>query len=274
MYLANPLPVQTRNSYYQSGGGYAPRMFIDGFIDGTSNYATWPGAIEPRFIDPSPISITLTGTRSGNTLNMNAQIYAEMTVNSSNWRVHWVVVESGISEPQNSPSGYVPFIHNFAHRAMYPDANGSPISISQGQTVSIDRTITLNTNWVASNCRVIVFVQNNTDKKIQNAEYIDVTSLVGVNDPPTIPTEFSLEQNYPNPFNPRTTIRFSMAKEELVTLKVYNMLGQEVKTLLNEVRRAGEHEVVFDAIDLTSGLYTYQMVAGAFRQTRKMILLK
>lgn len=274
MYLANPTPVQVRNSYYQPSGAYAPRMFIDGFIDGTSNYSSWPGAIEPRFIDPSPIAITLTGTRNGSTLNMHAEIYAEMPVNSSNWRVHWVVVESGISEPQNSPSGYVPFIHNFAHRAMYPDANGSPISISQGQTVSIDRTITLNTNWVASNCHVIVFVQNNTDKKMQNAEIIQVSSLVGVNDPPPIPAEFSLKQNHPNPFNPRTTIQFTMAKEEFVTLRVYNLLGQEVKTLVNEVRRAGTHEVVFDQADLPSGLYTYEMVAGVFRETRKMILLK
>jgi hypothetical protein len=274
MYLSNPTPVQIRNTYYQPSGGYAPRMFIDGFVDGGSSYSSWPGMIEPRFLDPSPISITLTGTRVGNILNMNAQIYAEVAVNSSNWRVHWVLVESGINEPQNSPNGYVPFIHNFAHRAMYPDANGSPISISQGQTVSIDRTITLNTSWVAANCHVIVFVQNNADKKVQNAEIIEVSSITGVANQDERPLSFALAQNYPNPFNPQTTIEFSMPREEFVTVKVYNMLGQEVKTLVNEIRQAGPHKAVLDDVNLPSGLYTYQMIAGTFRETRKMILLR
>ena len=172
IYLANINPIQTRINYYSGGGStYAPRAYIDGFIDGTSNYNGWPGAVDGRFLDFSPISITLTGSRNGNTLNVNAAIFAEQAVNSSTWRVHWALVESQISAPQNSGSGYVPFTHDFAHRNMYPDGNGSPITITQGQTVNIPRTITLNSSWVAANCRVIVFVQNNTDKKVQNVQY-------------------------------------------------------------------------------------------------------
>jgi hypothetical protein len=280
MYLANTIPVQARVNYYMPPTLYVPRMYIDGFVDGGSGYTSWPGAIEARFLDASPISITLTGTRNGNTLNMNARIYAEGAVSSANWRVHWVVVESEISEPQNSGSGYVPFVHHVAHRNMYPDANGSAITISQGQTVDIPRTITLNTGWVANHCKVIVFVQNNTDKKVQNAEVINVDMLTDVSPGGgEIPAAFSLSQNYPNPFNPTTTISFALSEESYVSLKVFNLLGEEVRTLVAETRAAGNYEVTWDGKtnsgkDATSGVYLYQMIAGKFRETRKMTLTR
>lgn len=281
MYLANPTPVQNRVSYYQGASAYAPRMYIDGFIDGGATYADWPNLIESRFSDPSPLTITLSGTRSGNTLNLTGSIYAEAPVNSSNWRVHWVVVEDSISAPQAIGGGqYVPFIHNWAHRGMYPDANGSAISISQGQTVQVQRSITISGNWVPDNCKVIVFVQNNTDKKVQQAEVIPVRSItVSVNEPTELPRSFSLNQNYPNPFNPTTRLSFVIAHVSFVTLKVYNLLGQEVATLVTDVMQPGTHEVEWDgkAQDgsvLPSGVYTYRLTAGEFRQTRKMILLR
>ena len=282
MYLANTAPIQTRMTYYNNIGsnGYVPRAYIDGFIDGTSAYNTWPGAIEGRFLDPSPISITLSGTRSGNDLIMNAAIYAGMSVNSSNWRVHWVVVQDGISEPQNSPNGYVPFVHHAVHRTMLPDANGSAITITQGQTVNIPRTITLGTGWIANDCKVIVFVQNNTDKKVQNAEVINVGVLTDVEDSGTgIPSEFALTQNFPNPFNPSTTIKYALSEKSFVSLKIYNMLGEEVRTLVSQDRTAGFHETQWDGRgndgrEVPSGVYLYQMTAGKFSEARKMILLK
>lgn len=279
MYLANPVPVQTRNTYYQPSNSYAPRMFIDGFIDGGSGYSSWPGAIEPRFLDASPISIALAGTRASDTLNVTATIIAEASVNSSNWRVHWVVVESEISEPQNSGSGYVPFIHNWVHRQMYPDANGSPISISQGDTVRLQRTIVLNSNWIAANCKVIVFVQNNTDKKVQNAEVIDVTALLNVRPDEDLPSTFVLDQNFPNPFNPATTIRYHLSSRAHVSLKIFNALGEKVREWVFGEQEAGTYPVVWDgkAHDgriLPSGVYTYQLTTGTYRQGRKMLLLK
>jgi hypothetical protein len=282
MYLANTAHVQTRVSYYSGGGStYAPRAYIDGFIDGTSAYNTWPGHIESRFLDPSPITITITGTRGGNTLNLNAAIYAEQAVNSGNWRVHWVVVESGISAPQFNGSTYVPFIHDHAMRFMYPDANGSPITISQGQTVNIARTITLNSAWVANNCRVIVFVQNNTDKKVQQVEFIEVPDIpTSVGDPVGgVPTTFALSQNYPNPFNPSTAIDYALSERAFVTIKVHNLLGQEVKTLVAEEKGAGIYTLQWNGKDnagndVPSGMYLYTMRAGNFVQTKKMMLMK
>lgn len=280
MYLANPQPVQVRNSYYQATGGYAPRMFIDGFVDGTSNYPSWPGAIEPRFLDPSPISITLTGTRTGSTLDLNARIYAESPVNSSNWRLHWVVVESELSYPQNSGSGYVPFVHHAVHRNMYPDANGSAISITQGQTVDVPRSITLNSAWVAENCKVIVFVQDNGNRKVQNAEVLEVATLTSVGPGgEETPAAFALAQNFPNPFNPTTTILYDVTEASFVSIKVVNTLGQEVKTLVAGEVTPGFHRVEWDGTDINgsdvpSGVYFYTMQAGTFRATKKLMLLK
>ena len=89
-----------------------------------------------------------------------------------------------------------------------------------------------------------------------------------------LPTHFGLEQNYPNPFNPSTRIKFEVPSWRLVTLKVFDVLGREVATLLDGNLKAGNYETTFDAKGLASGVYFYQMRAGEFTQTKRLILLK
>ncbi len=88
------------------------------------------------------------------------------------------------------------------------------------------------------------------------------------------PSVFSLSQNYPNPFNPSTTISYQLPVNRYVTLKVYDILGNEVAALVNEQKTAGTYEIEFDATKLTSGVYFYSLQAGFFTETKKMILLK
>jgi len=88
------------------------------------------------------------------------------------------------------------------------------------------------------------------------------------------PTEFSLEQNHPNPFNPTTTISYALPKSSYVTLKVYDINGQEVKTLVNKAQNVGYYTATFDASSLSSGLYFYTLQSDDFISTKKMILLK
>ena len=90
----------------------------------------------------------------------------------------------------------------------------------------------------------------------------------------TVPDEYSLEQNYPNPFNPSTEISWQSPVSGKQTLKVYNILGNEVATLVDENKPAGSYEVEFNAGNLPSGVYFYILKAGSFTQTKKMILLK
>jgi hypothetical protein len=89
-----------------------------------------------------------------------------------------------------------------------------------------------------------------------------------------IPESYKLSQNYPNPFNPTTKISFTIPSSELVTLKIYNILGKEVMTLVNEVKNAGTFEVQFDASNLSSGAYFYRLETGNFVETKKMMLMK
>jgi hypothetical protein len=88
------------------------------------------------------------------------------------------------------------------------------------------------------------------------------------------PTKYSLEQNYPNPFNPVTSIQYVVGSQGHVTLKVYDVLGNEVATFINDQKQAGTYEVEFNGTELPSGIYFYQLKAGTFVETKKMILLK
>lgn len=89
-----------------------------------------------------------------------------------------------------------------------------------------------------------------------------------------IPSDFELSQNYPNPFNPTTSIRYSIGSRQTVTLKVFDVLGNEVATLVNEEKAGGTYKVDWNADNLSSGIYLYRLQAGDYLQTRKMILLK
>ncbi|HEX3073883.1 MAG TPA: T9SS type A sorting domain-containing protein, partial [Ignavibacteriales bacterium] len=107
-------------------------------------------------------------------------------------------------------------------------------------------------------------------------EAIRDTNLIGVGDKPLGPLTYSISQNYPNPFNPSTSIRYSIANAEQVDLKIYNILGQEALTLVNEFKNAGIYEVRFNAagMNLASGVYIYRIRAGKFVQTKKLVLIK
>lgn len=96
---------------------------------------------------------------------------------------------------------------------------------------------------------------------------------LGVKEPKN-PVEFRLEQNYPNPFNPVTIIRYSVATEALVTLKVFDVLGREVASLVNKTKAPGTYEAKWSAEGVGSGVYLYRFESGGFMQTKKMILPK
>jgi sugar lactone lactonase YvrE len=99
-----------------------------------------------------------------------------------------------------------------------------------------------------------------------------VTSVEEI--PGELPAEYGLSQNYPNPFNPATTIEFSVPEAGFVSLRIYDLLGKEMKTLVNDERAPGSYRVTFEASDLPSGTYFYTLRAGSHTQTKKMILMK
>jgi hypothetical protein len=99
-------------------------------------------------------------------------------------------------------------------------------------------------------------------------------AVVSAGNDPLVVNQFNLEQNYPNPFNPSTSINYTLAERSNVSIKVYDVLGEEVATLVNANQDAGAHTINFDASNLASGLYIYTLNAGNFTSSKKMMLLK
>ena len=160
--------------------------------------------------------------------------------------------------------------------------NGSSIQLPTGnyninnQTVVIDNNYNLiNVNQLTNGQKVIVWAvvdqsSNKTALQIQSK----ISSPTGVEEAPVVVDEFVLEQNYPNPFNPSTMISFTILSDQLITLKVFNALGEEVKTLVNGNLSKGTHSINFNADGLSSGFYLYKLESGNQVQVRKMMLLK
>jgi len=106
------------------------------------------------------------------------------------------------------------------------------------------------------------------------SSYTFTAGAGAVGDKPTVAATFSLAQNYPNPFNPSTRVEYSIPTGSLVTIKVFDILGREVATLVNEQKAAGSYTATFDASNLANGTYIYKIQAGNFTDTKKMTLLK
>ncbi|MBT8379679.1 MAG: T9SS type A sorting domain-containing protein [Ignavibacteria bacterium] len=119
-------------------------------------------------------------------------------------------------------------------------------------------------------------LQESPDPNFLSSQYYHASFT---NNPPSVgnenfPNTFRLEQNYPNPFNPNTKIKYTIPSESFVQLKVYDVLGNEVATLVNEEKPAGNYVINFSAEKNPSGVYFYALNAGDFIQTKKMLLLK
>ncbi|MEK7671713.1 MAG: T9SS type A sorting domain-containing protein, partial [Bacteroidota bacterium] len=100
------------------------------------------------------------------------------------------------------------------------------------------------------------------------------TGATAVSETGGLPRAFTLAQNYPNPFNPATVIQYSLPGDTRVSLRVFDILGREVATLVDEEQKAGKNSVVFDALHLSSGIYYYRLNAGRFSDVKKMLLLR
>ena len=143
---------------------------------------------------------------------------------------------------------------------------------------------TENTFWIAEDNWVVqdIVPTNHVDLSFLSIDPFSIpglkteiiSNIVSVNETPNIPNTITLYQNYPNPFNPSTTIKYQIHNAGLVTLKVYDMLGNEVATLVEEEKPTGIYEVEFRTSDLSSGIYFYKLQSGNFVESKKMLILK
>ncbi len=166
----------------------------------------------------------------------------------------------------NYLSDFITGIHFSEGVDFFPNGN---ILIGNGATHSV-KMFDSNGNYIED------FIPSGSGGLVTpNAIVIRETATLSVDDNENASLDnFQLEQNYPNPFNPTTVIRYRLPITSDVTIKVFNILGKEITTLVNDELAAGEHEVEFDATGLPSGIYFYQLKSNDFLETKKMIYLK
>jgi len=126
---------------------------------------------------------------------------------------------------------------------------------------------------------VTLTVTDNGNASAVTAQEVEISNIVGIAGEIALPEKFELSQNFPNPFNPSTTIRYALPERSTVRLTIYNMLGKEVRTLVNTVEDAGYKSIIWDGLDqhgrlISTGVYIYKIQAGNFSQTRKMVFMK
>jgi len=144
-------------------------------------------------------------------------------------------------------------------------ANDSVYTITSADLTDAGRYLCRMTNPVASE---LTLFSHSVIVKVNDPTAIDIDSHS------QLPTEFAMQQNYPNPFNPVTMINYQLPMINVVELSIYNLIGQKVATLVNGQQQAGHYQVEWDATGFSTGVYYYQLVAGEYREVKKMILLR
>jgi hypothetical protein len=152
-----------------------------------------------------------------------------------------------------------------------PEFGSSPLNPNESRPFSLH--VYSATNHGTGTVRIVA--RNNRDTSDQRVLTLHALSIpVNVTESSETPGRFALYQNYPNPFNPATTIQYQIRQAGHVVLKVCDVSGREVTTLVDEVQRVGSYQVLFDATHLASGVYFYKLDAGSFTSFRRSLLLK
>jgi hypothetical protein len=275
LYQYNKFDSDGRNAYYNPSG-ITPIVFFDG-IRQANSYNSWGSQLDDLVSGNSPIKITLTGSRSDNSFDINAEVSQSGNISDDDLVIHFVLVENVNYQGRNGVA-----YHRNVMRKMVTSPTGESFSITEGQTEQVDKTIDIDTeNLINENLSVVVFIQSSSSKTVYQSGTITYADLMvtSVDHTNTVPLEYYLEQNYPNPFNPSTQIRYTLPQIAFVKLTVYNLLGKEIETLINKSQQPGLHQYTFNAANLPSGVYFYKLVAVNLAgeetvQTKKMTLIR
>ena len=265
--------------------------FMHGHGVSIGSYTT--GGVDSMLVDSCTFNGTTNGIRiksqrgrGGNVRNIT---YSNLSMSNVRYPIYFTAYYSGVpaqndtAQPVNNTT---PNFHDLSIINMTSSntASNSVAGIMVGlpemplkniimQNVTIGAQKGIQTRWanVTDNDTMLITVKSG----LRFIREIGAQVLTDIqNEPGDKPAAFTLAQNYPNPFNPSTVISYRLAAAGMVSLKVFNVLGKEVASLVNEEKPAGQHEVRFNAADLTSGIYFYTLRAGTQVETHKMMLIK
>jgi hypothetical protein len=172
-------------------------------------------------------------------------------------------------------NGTTPFSGQVEHRLKYQKGPGGSLTINY----SLPQEILIHIEDIFGGILINTDISgagalNIPDALDQLKLIVNYNNATDVNYEQLHPVDFNLSQNFPNPFNPSTKIRYSIPDNQFVSLKVFDILGKELTTLINEEVSAGNHEVIFSGDGFTSGIYFYKLMVGKVSQTKSMILMK
>jgi len=249
------------NSVYLSGTGANPQGSAAFYVfgSGSSNIEA-KNNVFVNTRDESPYCASAIYSYTNPTSNYNVLYYDDTNNNNCLVRIgsteyntlaDWQATKNDSNSYIEMPNFVEPYLHINPTIPTYIEARGIPIA-EVGFDFDGD--------------------PRNASTPDIGADELDATP--GVGDEVEVPKDFILEQNYPNPFNPSTMISYQLPVSSEITLKVYDILGNEITTLVNEYKPLGRYEVEFNAAVFPSGVYFYQLKAGEFISTKKMILLK
>ena len=236
----------------------------------------------------STVDIAITGqsyNAATRVLSVNLNATALFDLNST-YNLNYLITEDHRVYPQQGGTGCPgspTYVHKWVTRNMINGASGDTISTgvwNKGITYSRSFSTTIDTAWIASNCKLSIFIYDAVGgvtnyAQIQSAIRTSVTNPIGIKgENSMLPNRYILGQNYPNPFNPKTNIHIEIPSSGNISLKIYNSLGQLIETFLDGYVKAGYYNAEFDGTNLPSGIYFYTMISKEFVQAKKMILLK
>ena len=236
-------------------------------FDTTTQYFFWT----PNYNQQGNYNITFTVSDG----KLSSDITVKITVQNVNQAPFFTKTLAA-----DTISAYEPAVEfTFQYEASDPD--NDPLTFSLEGSYPLGCSITSNglLKWAPTASQVglvytlTIKVSDGSLSKTTTTTIV-VDQLVSARDPNTLPTATELYQNYPNPFNPTTTIEYSLKNDSHVSISVFNILGQEVVTLVNSFKRAGFHSVDFKGTNLESGIYIYRITAGNFVDVKRMMLLK
>jgi hypothetical protein len=273
MYLYNPTQSYDRRYYY--GVNAVPEGIMMGFwsyigspfsfSNMTAHYNIYTSSTVASGVSVTDYRIPPDSNRAVVTVTN----YTALPAGTYYLRVmvveHWIVYAS-------PPGTNGETIFENVFRQALPTSLGTAINTNAG-TYSFEFRYKIDPVWKDTSITTIAYIQNDVDKTVLNTARNGMPLGITPNTN-EIPSKIDLGQNYPNPFNPTTTIKFDLPKNEFVTLKVYDLLGREVRTIVEGMHQAGKYSVVVDMGDLSSGIYFYSLKTDNFIDTKKMSLIK
>ena len=229
-------------------------------------------ALLSRGIFAQTFTATVPDTIKTDTLNSEI-IFNVAITNISNSPLSVCMVRKSNILPENWQSSlcfdfcFAPFIDSIATTAGF---SSTPLAVGEKRTISLHVFPAV----VQGTANVKLFIGNiNIPSDIKTFNFTANTNVTSIHDIAE-KDGFYLAQNYPNPFNPSTVINYSVARAGQVTLKLYNIIGKEIESLINEFKEPGNYYFEFNGKDLTSGVYLYRFQSGNFVSVKKMILIK